>query len=122
MGKLTAVFPTEDSIPEAYRLSNPVEQREYLINGELKIWPGNLNPVLSPVFTKGKDRYRQKVIGSTPLLTSTESLQALDAAVAAYDLGQGSWPTMSVTERIEHVERFLAAMRTKRAEVVKLLM
>src|SRR5690606_12590847 len=51
-----------------------------------------------------------------------ESLEALDAAVKAYDLGHGVWPTMSVTERIEHVEKFLDAMREKRAEVVKLLM
>src|SRR5690606_7683722 len=64
----------------------------------------------------------QKVLGSTPLLTSKESLEALDAAVKAYDLGHGMWPTLSVTERIEHVERFLADMRTKRDEVVKLLM
>jgi glyceraldehyde-3-phosphate dehydrogenase (NADP+) len=122
MGKLTSVFPTEDSIPESHRLSNPIEQREYLINGEMKIWPGNLNPVFSPVFTKEKNGFQQKLIGSTPLLTSQESLEALNAAVAAYDLGQGLWPTRSVTDRIEHVEKFLEAMRAKRGEVVKLLM
>jgi glyceraldehyde-3-phosphate dehydrogenase (NADP+) len=62
------------------------------------------------------------VIGCTPLLTTKESLEALDAAVKAYDLGHGLWPTMSVTQRIEHVEKFLQAMRKKRDEVVKLLM
>ncbi len=119
---LANLFPSTDNIPEAVRISNPIEQREYLINGELKIWEGNLNPVLSPVFTRDGDDLRQHVIGSTPLLTTKESLEALDAAVKAYDLGHGAWPTMSVTERIEHVENFLAAMRSKRAEVVKLLM
>ncbi len=119
---LANLFPSADNIPEAVRISNPIEQREYLINGELKIWDGNLNPVLSPVFTRDGDDLRQHVIGSTPLLTTKESLEALDAAVKAYDLGHGAWPTMSVTERIEHVEKFLVAMRSKRAEVVKLLM
>lgn len=119
---LANLFPSTDNIPEAVRISNPIEQREYLINGELKIWDGNLNPVLSPVFTRDGDDLRQHVIGSTPLLTTKESLEALDAAVKAYDLGHGAWPTMSVTERIEHVEKFLVAMRSKRAEVVKLLM
>lgn len=119
---LANLFPSTDNIPEAVRISNPIEQREYLINGELKIWEGNLNPVLSPVFTRDGDDLRQHVIGSTPLLTTKESLEALDAAVKAYDLGHGAWPTMSVTERIEHVENFLVAMRSKRAEVVKLLM
>lgn len=119
---LSNVFPEEKSIPEQFRIARPVEQREYLINGETRIWEGNLNPVLSPVFVKEGDTYTQKVIGSTPLLTSKESLEALDAAVNAYDMGHGLWPTRSVQERIEHVERFLVAMKSKRDEVVKLLM
>lgn len=119
---LAAVFPSEDSIPEQFKLSEVVEQREYLIDGELKMWAGNLNPILSPVFVKEGTKLTQKIIGSTPLLTSTESLAALDAAVKAYDLGHGLWPTMSVTTRIEHVEGFLTAMRTKRDQVVRLLM
>jgi glyceraldehyde-3-phosphate dehydrogenase (NADP+) len=119
---LSTVFPTENNIPDRYRIDQTLEQREYLIGGEMKTWTGNLNPVLSPVFVKEGDSYKQKVIGSTPLLTSKESLDALDAAVKAYDLGHGLWPTLSVTERIEHVEKFLTAMRSKRDEVVKLLM
>ncbi len=120
--QLTNVFPTESSIPEPFKISETIEQREYLINGELKIWTGSLNPVLSPVFLKQGNEYKQKVIGSTPLLTSKESLEALDAAVKAYDLGHGLWPTKSVTDRIEHVENFLESMRSTRNEVVKLLM
>ncbi len=119
---LKNVFPEESGIPQDFRIESPVEQREYLINGEMKRWEGNLNPVLSPVFVKEGNAYKQKIIGSTPLLTSKESLEALDAAVKAYDLGHGKWPTMSVTERIDHVEKFLADMRKKRSEVVKLLM
>ena len=119
---LSNVFPEEKNIPEQFRIVQPVEQREYLINGEMKMWAGSLNPVVSPVFVKEGNEYKQKTIGSTPLLTSKESLEALDAAVKAYDLGHGLWPTLSVTERIEHVEKFLTAMRSKREEVVKLLM
>ena len=119
---LNGVYPTEGTIPEQFKIRQPIEQREYLINGELKIWPGSLNPVLSPVCIKTGRELKQQVIGSTPLLTSKESLEALDAAVKSYDLGQGLWPTMSVTQRIEHVEKFLDAMRQKRDEVVKLLM
>jgi glyceraldehyde-3-phosphate dehydrogenase (NADP+) len=119
---LTNVFPSENNIPDQFRISEPLDQREYLIDGEMKIWNGNLNPVLSPVVIKEGNEYKQKVIGSTPLLTSKESLEALDAAVKAYDMGHGAWPTKSVTERIEHVEKFLAAMRLKRDVVVKLLM
>lgn len=119
---LSDIFPFQKNIPEAYNLPQPIEQREYLIGGELKVWNGNLNPVLSPVFVKEGNSYTQKIIGSTPLLTSKEALEALDAAVKAYDMGHGYWPTRSVTERIEHVEKFLEIMRTKRTEVVNLLM
>lgn len=119
---LTNLFPEESSIPEQYQLSAYVEQREYLINGQLRQWTGTLNPVASPVYIKKSETLTQKIIGSTPLLTKYEALEALDAAVAAYDLGHGAWPTMGVAKRIEHIEKFLIAMRTKRAEVVKLLM
>ncbi len=116
------LYPTEESIPASARLPAFIEQREYLINGELRIWPGDLNPVMSPIFIKKGEAHEQKIIGTTPLLTSHEALHALDAAVAAYDLGHGIWPLMTVTERIEHVERFLLKMREQRAIVVSLLM
>lgn len=119
---LSNLFPAEKDIPVQFQLPHYLEQREYLIGGELRTWSGTVNPVGSPVFLKDGTGYKQKVIGSTPLLTKLEALQALDAAVKAYDLGHGVWPTMSVTERIEHVEKFLKAMRLKREEIVKLLM
>ncbi len=119
---LSSIFPNESAIPEQFQLSGTIEQREYLINGTLRQWTGTMNAVASPVFLKEGDSYKQRIIGSTPLLTKYEALEALDSAVAAYDLGHGAWPTMSVADRIDHIEKFLTAMRTKRAEVVKLLM
>jgi glyceraldehyde-3-phosphate dehydrogenase (NADP+) len=119
---LSDLFPAESSIPEQYQLGSYIEQREYLINGTLRQWTGTLNQVASPIFIKEGATTRQRIIGSTPLLTKYEALDALNAAVAAYDLGHGEWPTMSVEKRIEHVEKFLTAMRTKRNDVVKLLM
>jgi glyceraldehyde-3-phosphate dehydrogenase (NADP+) len=119
---LQNIFPEEANIPDQFKVTQRIDQREYLVDGTLQTWTGPLNPVLSPVFTRQGNTLVQKEIGSTPLLTSKESLEALDAAVKAYDLGKGLWPTLSVTDRISHVEKFLAAMRAKRSEVVKLLM
>ena len=65
---------------------------------------------------------RQKRLGSYPLLTEEQSLEALDAACRAYDHGRGLWPTMSVEERIKHVEAFAYKMKEQREEVVKFLM
>lgn len=119
---LDAVFPTAESIPASVRLPHYLEQREYLIDGKMITWQGDLSPVLSPVCVREGDKVVQKTIGATPLLTSKEALDALDSAVKAYDQGHGVWPMMSVANRIEHIESFLKSMREKRTEVVNLLM
>lgn len=119
---LSEIFPAEFSIPDQFKIKSYLEQREYLIDGELKIWKGDLNPVMSPVFIKEGNNLKQKVIGSTPLLNEDEALKALESAVKAHDLGKGAWPMMSVADRIAHVEKFLTHMREKRSEVVNLLM
>ncbi|MFL5349291.1 MAG: NADP-dependent glyceraldehyde-3-phosphate dehydrogenase [Hyalangium sp.] len=119
---LENLFAGAGDPPSAARIPEFTEQREYLIDGKLLTWQGELNPVRSPVCVKTDKGLEQKVIGSTPLLTRQESLAALDAAVRAYDLGRGAWPTMRVAERIEHVERFIARMQEQRQAVVNLLM
>lgn len=119
---LSDVFPEEHAIPQQFRINDAIDQREYLLNGELKTWDGPLNPVVSPVYVKSDGSLKQKILGSTPLLTAREALDALDAAARAYDLGRGSWPTRSVIGRIEYVEIFLERMKQKRDEVVNLLM
>ncbi|MFZ3185552.1 MAG: NADP-dependent glyceraldehyde-3-phosphate dehydrogenase [Pseudomonas sp.] len=119
---LDTLFPTAAEIPERYSPGEPIEQREYLVNGELIRWDGPLAKVCSPIFFATERGDEQVVLGSTPLLDADAALSVLDAAVQAYDHGQGVWPTMRVAERIQHVEAFLARMREQREAVVKLLM
>ncbi len=122
MARLSNVFPEFSEIPIEWQLNEFIEQREYLINGELRIWEGAMNEVVSPVSIKTGNEIVKNIIGTTPLLTEKESLEALDAALLAYNNGTGEWPTMSVTKRINHVEHFLSEMKKQRAIVVKLLM
>lgn len=122
MNNLQDIFKSEGEIPSKYNTPDNIVQDEYLINGKLIKWDGPMNEVLSPIFIKKEDKHEQRILGTTPLLTEKESLEALEAAVAAYDLGHGKWPTMSVAGRINHVENFLSKMREKRTEVVNLLM
>jgi glyceraldehyde-3-phosphate dehydrogenase (NADP+) len=120
--KVREIFPLEENIPEDFRLTDPVEQNEYLINGELKIWSGAMQEVFSPVFVKGPMGISQKVVGRYPLLTEREALEALDAAVAAYDNGRGIWSMMPLNERIRHIEEFAARVQEKKREIVHLIM
>ena len=122
LDQIKSIFPDESSIPPEFQLGAPIIQRQYLIDGELRHWEGALQEARSPIYLNTNDGLYSKVIGEFPLLTETESLQALDAAVRAYNSGRGIWPTMSVAQRIDHVQEFTYRMREKRTEIVNLLM
>ncbi|MGY6562554.1 MAG: NADP-dependent glyceraldehyde-3-phosphate dehydrogenase [Luteibaculaceae bacterium] len=117
------LFPMENEIPASFQLAEEIHQKTYLINGEIRTWSGATNEIFSPVYIKDKDnQLKQKRIGSSPLLTSKEALEALQAAEEAYDHGLGQWPSMALPKRIEHVEHFVEKMILQRDAVVKLLM
>ena len=115
-------FPAGDALPARYQIEAPIEQRQYLCNGIIKHWTGPQQDVLSPICEVRTGSVQQKRIGSYPLLTEEQALEALAAACAAYDHGRGLWPTMSVADRIGHVESFAYRMKECRGEMVKLLM
>jgi len=119
---LEGIFYEEKDIPVEFTLDEQVDQREFLSNGEMISWTGQVNEVFSPICVKTKDGLKRKRIGSFPVCTEKESIEALDAAVKAYDNGRGEWPTMSVTDRITCVENFTQKMIAKKDIVVKLIM
>lgn len=107
-------------IPEAFEIKEPIHQRSYLVDGELKEWNGSTSEVVSTI--SSTTEYKQTVLGSIPTNGEAEAMEALDAATNAWDQGKGLWPTMKVKDRIECMETFVAKMEAKREEVVKLLM
>ncbi|MCW8312582.1 NADP-dependent glyceraldehyde-3-phosphate dehydrogenase [Sphingobacterium thalpophilum] len=119
---LEGIFYEEKDIPAEFTLDEQVDQREFLSNGEMISWAGQVNEVFSPICVKTKDGLKRKRIGSFPVCTEKESMEALDAAVKAYDNGRGEWPTMSVADRIACVENFTQKMIAKKDIVVKLIM
>ncbi|MDQ1148509.1 MULTISPECIES: NADP-dependent glyceraldehyde-3-phosphate dehydrogenase [Sphingobacterium] len=119
---LEGIFYEENNIPAEFTLDEQVDQREFLSNGEMISWTGQVNEVFSPICVKTKDGLKRKRIGSFPVCTEKESMEALEAAVKAYDNGRGEWPTMSVADRITCVENFTQKMIAKKDIVVKLIM
>ncbi|MEO8148986.1 MAG: NADP-dependent glyceraldehyde-3-phosphate dehydrogenase [Bacteroidia bacterium] len=116
-------FPELNEIAEQHHIPNAIEQREYLINGELVKWNGKTEDVFSPIYIKNENgELNQFRIGSQPILDKATTLKVLDAAIKAYDNGRGEWPTMRVKQRIEHLSTFTRRMKEKRTEVVRLLM
>ncbi len=120
--KMQNLFPPENEIPAGHVPAFPVTQHEYLLDGEIRRWTGEMQEVLSPVYLKKDRGLKQKSIGSYPLMTEKESLEALDAAVSAYNNGSGEWPTLPVESRIRCLETFTLMMKEQRAEIINLLM
>ncbi|MCZ2474039.1 NADP-dependent glyceraldehyde-3-phosphate dehydrogenase [Aquirufa ecclesiirivi] len=120
--ELEKLFPKEGEIPKEYDLVKPIEQREYLVNGEMRQWKGKTQDVWSPIYIKSDKGFEPKRIGSYPITDATDAMEVLYAGVKAYSNGRGEWPSMSVDKRIECVEKFTQKMILKRDEVVKLLM
>ncbi|GAB3901133.1 NADP-dependent glyceraldehyde-3-phosphate dehydrogenase [Larkinella knui] len=120
--QLEMLFPAEDQVPDEFRIEE-LHQREYLVDGEIRPWDGPTQEVVSPVFIQTPNGLVRKVIGSYPLpMDDNEALDALDAAVRAFDNGRGEWPTLSVTDRIHCMERFVGKMMEQKKDVVNLLM
>ena len=119
---LENLFPKATDIPKEFDLTQPIEQREYLVNGEMRKWSGKTQDVWSPIYVQTKNGFEQKRIGSYPITDATDAMEVLYAGVKAYSNGRGEWPSMSVSQRIECVEKFTQKMIQKRDEVVKLLM
>lgn len=120
--KVQNVFPEEKNIPAGAMKNLPLKQTEYLVDGALRQWRGEMRDVMSPVCVKTASGIVQKVIGAYPRMMEKEALYALDASVRAYNNGRGKWPTMSIAERIHCMLDFTARMKEKRSEVVNLIM
>lgn len=115
------LFKSESEIPEEYKVP-VIHQREYLLNGELVQWNGDVTEIYSPVCIPTENGLERKLLGSIPNIGPQEALDVLDACVKAYDNGLGEWPTMSVEGRIQSMQKFVGLMIKERDLVIKLLM
>lgn len=115
------IFPLLSEIPEEYRIPANIDQKEYLINGVLHQWHGDVEKVYSPIQVRTKST-STRLIGSYPLMDEETARYALDSAVEAYDNGQGEWPRMRIEQRIDCFRKFISLMKEQKPLVVNLLM
>ncbi|MBC7571564.1 MAG: NADP-dependent glyceraldehyde-3-phosphate dehydrogenase [Spirosoma sp.] len=120
---LVQLFPAStNQIPDQFRVE-PIHQREYLLDGEMKQWSGKIAEVYSPVCIPDTDGTLQRqLVGSYPVFGPEQAMEALDAAVRAYDNGRGEWPQMGVAGRIACMETFIGKMLEQRGLVINLIM
>jgi len=124
--RIDTLFPRIGDIPQDadFAPAGGVYGRgvEYLIDGEVRTWTGATDDVLSAVCIARDGKASRRVLGPESRLTKAEAMEALNAAVRAWDHGRGAWPTMRVGERAERLSAFAAGMRAVREESVRLLM
>ena len=60
---LQNLFPVSGQIPKEYDLTQPIEQKEYLVNGEMRQWKGKTQDVWSPIYIKTDKGFEQKKEG-----------------------------------------------------------
>ena len=90
------------------------------IGGESVPFDGKVTVVKSPIFDV--DSKERAPIGKLPDMTSDDAMEAVKAAAAAWDKGQGVWPQMPLAERIRAIEKLVEALKERRAELVDCLM
>lgn len=115
------IFKSENEIPEEYKVPI-IHQREYLLNGELIQWNGDITEIYSPICIPTENGLERKLLGSIPNISPEDAMNVLEASVKAYDNGLGEWPTMSVEGRIKCMQKFVYLMIKERDLVIKLLM
>ena len=69
------------TIPSSFQIIQPLHQRHYLLDGELKQWQGETTDVFSTI--SSTDQYQPTLLGSIPNMKEKEALEALDSSVKA---------------------------------------
>ncbi|MDD2621238.1 MAG: aldehyde dehydrogenase family protein [Syntrophomonadaceae bacterium] len=107
-----SLLTANNLVPADYRIKEYPEGMNYLINGEIRSYPGKGIEVISPLIVNESGKKTGFMVGKYPDLGQDEALAALAAAEQAYGSGMGEWPQMSIDQRIEALEKFVWFMRS----------
>jgi len=77
--QIQTLFSSSAKIPDEYQIPR-LDQKEYLCDGEIKIWNGPRQEVFSPVCRVENGKAQRIPIGSFPLLSQQEAFALVDAA------------------------------------------
>ena len=91
------------NIPDQYNIKKTIEQKTYLVDGQLKTWSGETANIYSTI--SSTESYQPTLLGSIPQLGEEQANEALDAACNAFNKGKGLWPTMKVVDTDENQAR-----------------
>merc|ERR1719436_1062162 len=111
--------PTVSSESDVYKKRPYVDGAKVLIDGKVTPWEGKCADVVSPVFVE--ETGAEVVIGKHAVLSTKESVDAVEAAAKAWARGRGPWATKTLEERIAVVESLVVKLKAIRTEIVSVL-
>ena len=97
-----------------------VDGQRTCVGGKVRKWRGPTETVTSPIYdaTTGQ----RAIIGHLAQMSEPAAVEAVEAAAAAWDRGQGEWPQMTLGERIATIEAVVAKLKESRDRIVNVLM
>mmetsp|Transcript_9346 Transcript_9346/g.28157 ORF Transcript_9346/g.28157 Transcript_9346/m.28157 type:complete len:471 (+) Transcript_9346:61-1473(+) len=98
------------------------ESRDYVIDGEVKQWDGDVGDVYSPIMKQTSKGGEAVKIGYFAMLDEETAIAAAKSCNKAFDNGRGEWPSMHAEGRISAIEKFLEKIKERRDEIVDLIM
>lgn len=103
-------------------IPEPIDGSQYLCNGELIDWTGDIDDVESCICVNDTGKPSRVILGKIHKLDKATALNLVDVAYKAFDLGRGKWPCCTVAERLDATQKFLTEMQKVREQVVVSLM
>jgi len=97
-----------------------VDGAKILYGGKVEAWSGDVKEVTSPIMDKSTGQ--RIVIGCMAQMGADDARKVANAAHVAWDTGRGVWPQMSMKDRIQYIEKLVAALKLKRDDIIQVLM
>jgi len=111
--------PTVSMDSDVYKKRPYVDGAKILIGGKVTPWEGKCADVVSPVFVE--ETGAEIPIGKQAVMTTKESVEAVEAAAKSWARGRGVWATKTTEERIAVVESLVVKLKAIRTEIVSAL-
>ncbi len=111
-----AVIPDSSLVPERYH-EPLIEQRNFLINGRLRVWDGPMKESHSAIPVHDESgNVTYPLIGRYPSLDEKTAIEVLGSAHSAFARGRSAWAT-SPELRVRAVSKFLDLLQKERDRV-----
>jgi len=104
-----------------YKTRPMVDGRKVLCNGTVTPWTGAVQEVFAPIYEPGSAD-KKVLIGYQARFDEADSLKALDAATASWNMGRGEWAQATPAHRIAKVQELVAELMPLRDQIISVLM